>query len=719
MKTALSVALIVFVAIASLTCGSDDVLQLIPNQPPPSGDVLTDEQRMAVFDECRAFVDALGDITSEAAQQAIVTWLKARPEFEEAGIESGNVWAYFDDGQMVTILPDWLNKDETGGRLPYVIEGGKSSADGESHVTVGGRSDNNSETSGKGMDAGGRGQGIPEVKAGILFYGLGTAFQDDRNHLEIMFETGGRTEYKLTQQDATIDNLKAVKDSANAVVYILTHGGIGFKKIRILGERVFSLWTKDTLTAANQEKYKDDVNNGVLSYQLALQNEWRAYECHYAITQEFVKQYMSFAENAIVYVDACNSMNEGSKAFSDQVLDKCAKQKGTYVGWTKPMNAITYIPTARYIFDRMIGANDEGATQQNPPLQRPFDFVSAYEDMLTFPEVFHLGVSSSGGRLAYNSRSTSEVLLVPSISYITMYDWESIMVIHGMFSDGPPDQGHVFMNGSEVSVTLWTKKFIICKIDDDGADSFGEVWVMYNDQFSNAVPLTSWTIPLTVTRDEGGIKTEATLTLRLRGDVHPYRVKPNDTPVLERPDSLGAQLPADVGWQFGKVSTGHYSLGGSRQADCTIGECSVRDTYSWKPAAGDLPYDFTLGEFRYGATYLWSRDLQKITVRLGIYIPGIDVTEGVYMNCPRTGANNHSSTEMGSISVDVPSEDFDVLEFELDENYNIIVGDKPPKTRTLAWGQCNETITLSTQIKWGTVNAQSPPTAETAARVGL
>ncbi|MEJ1239315.1 hypothetical protein WBG78_14355 [Chryseolinea sp. T2] len=735
MKTALSVALLISVAMALLTCGgAEDLLQQNPtgNLPLP-GDPLTDEQRMAVLEDCRTFVNALGDITSDKAQQAIVEWLQSRPEFEDAGMESGNVWAYFYDGRVVTILPAWLSKEEPGGRVANTNDASGKYADGKcdskkssagesavagsdvGRITGETSAGGNSELgAGNGGGAGNRTTGIPLVKTGILFNGMGTAFEDGRQHLYDMF-TVSLADYKLMLQPASIDNLKAVKDQA--IVYVLTHGGIGFKKIRILGDRVYALWTSDLVTTLSDEKNKEDLDNGVLAYSLGLQNKNESLEWHYSITEEFVKKYMTFAENAIIYVDACNSMNDESKSFGEALLDKCANKKGTFVGWTKPTSSVAYIPTQRYIFDRMIASNDVSGTEQKPD-QRPFDFVSVYNDMFTYPEVFHLGVSKHGGRLAYNSRSTTEVLLTPSISYITMYDWESIMVLHGLFSDGPVQNGHVWINGKEASVIQWSKNFIICKIDDEGGDSFGNVMVTYNDQRSNTVPLSAWTIPLTVTRDEAGIKTEATLKLRLRGDVHRFRAEPNATPIVERFDSLGLEVVnGESGWQFSKESNGHYRVGGSRQAECTKDDCQYKDTHSWKEDEGDLPYDFSQNSFRFGALYLWSPDLKKLTVRLSFLIPKINSNEEFVVRCPKS-ESKHTDTDPKSLTVSVPSDDFDVVELKFDENFNI-VGDDKKKSRGYQWSHCDDTDSLVTHVKWPTVHPENPPTDETPARVGL
>jgi hypothetical protein len=109
MKSALISCMIIIVAMFLLTCsGSPEVVSpnpTIPNPNPGTGPILelTDEQRIAVLDECGAVADALGDLQSDAQQQALVTYLKSRGEFEDAGAMGGNVWARFHDGRWRTL----------------------------------------------------------------------------------------------------------------------------------------------------------------------------------------------------------------------------------------------------------------------------------------------------------------------------------------------------------------------------------------------------------------------------------------------------------------------------------------------------------------------------------------------------------------------------------------------------------------------------------------
>ena len=129
MKTALITSLIAGIAMLLLACSGSDIIPPTPNPPvpgPPQGGGpilnLTDEQRLQVLNECGVVAKSLGDLKSDAEQQALVTYLKSRGEFVDAGAGEGNVWAYFHDGRLALFIPDWLDKDsEIGGRWPRLI----------------------------------------------------------------------------------------------------------------------------------------------------------------------------------------------------------------------------------------------------------------------------------------------------------------------------------------------------------------------------------------------------------------------------------------------------------------------------------------------------------------------------------------------------------------------------------------------------------------------
>lgn len=388
MKNALIICMMVAVSIIMLTCGEAPELG-VPNPGPTPGPKLelTDEERLVVLKECSQTIDLLGDLKQDVAQQVLVAWFKSRPEFEDAGISNRNVWAYFHDGRIVNIIPNWEGADEDiGGRIPTDESPGRMGA----------------------PSGGARISTLPGSNKGTLFHALGRGFTDDRPFLKGLFEAS-HTEYTVDIQDASIENLKAVDDLG--IFYIRTHGGTAVRR----GAEVFMLWTTDTLSLANEQRYLPEWNSDMLVYCRALKNEGDSLEWHYGITAEFVRhsRYMNFAADAFIYIDACNGMTPAADGFKTSMIGETANDKGTYIGWTAPKSYHAGTPTARFIFDRLLGTHDQ-SNNSIEPVQRPFDWPSIFDDLFTF----NLGVSEHGGRLAYFSIYSTEPILTPSIEYI-------------------------------------------------------------------------------------------------------------------------------------------------------------------------------------------------------------------------------------------------------------------------------------------------------------
>src|SRR6187455_1400462 len=188
MRNALFISLVTAVSILLMTCGETEIMP--PPTPagsgPPASVPLTDEQRLAALKECKVFVDALGDLKSDAAQQILVSWLKTRPEFEEADTLGRNVWAYFHDGRLVMIVPDWLAAGENdGGRIGVSDHEGKK----------------------KTLLSAGRTSGQPGSNQVKMFFGLGKAFRDYRQFLKDIFsesERQSKAKYNVTLEEATV-----------------------------------------------------------------------------------------------------------------------------------------------------------------------------------------------------------------------------------------------------------------------------------------------------------------------------------------------------------------------------------------------------------------------------------------------------------------------------------------------------------------------------------
>ena len=708
MRNALFISLITAASILLLTCGEAEIQPPPipgPGTGPPASGPITDEQRLAALKECSDFVNALGDLRSESVQQILVAWLKARPEFEEADTLGGNVWAYFHDGRVAMFIPDRTTVDHRDGRIGQPDSEGKK----KTHPTAG-------RTSGQ--------PGTNQVK---LFNGHGEGGIDFRPLLQSMF-SNSKTQYKsnVTLEEATIENLKNTNDLG--VFFINTHGGMGRKKPKAENKRLFGLWTTDTTSLANERKYEADLNSYYLVYMHAYYN-YNVGEWHYGITDHFVRnnEYMNFAENALLYINACHSIGPNANVLKESMVKKAKGQKATYIGWTKVTDDGAGEAAAAFVFDRMLGTNmnidaHDGPIPAESPKQRPFDFSAIFKTMGNYVvDGSPVGVSRVGGHLDYYPRTnTSEIILTPSIEYITVDEYESKMYIKGLFGDYNSSDLIVTVGGGTVPAEYFDKNILQCDLPTTGPGSVGDVVVSIRGNKSNVVPLTEWIIPLDFEKEEMDIMLKGSLNLRIRGDVHPYRSKPGEVPKKERPDSLGFLAnPNFVGWPFAIGSTGNYTAGGRHYTECVSAKCHVIESLTALRKNGVLPYSIFEGPGDgFVGYYKWSVDMKTLYVSaLHAKVPNVGHEFESRVDCGQDPFETNQSAKR-ELEIRIP-EDLPVLQLHFDENYNILTGDfESSKEVTNQWGQCASTVKLNVKAKWPNVRPSHPPTRETEARMG-
>jgi hypothetical protein len=674
------IILIMVTGIAAMTCS--EAIEEIPippvNNPPPVTGTISDEDRHKVLEECAAFVDLLGDLTSDVAQQTLVQFLMTKPEFEEAGILGKNVWAYFQDGRMAMFIPNWEGAEEEGGRLAM----GEGSA-----------------VNGRPPSSGVRTQGLPKTNTVTLFHGLGKAFIEDRQFLKELFAKSN-TDYTVDLKDASIENLKAVKDLG--VFYIRTHGGLGLEKPKKDSSRVFALSTTNLANDENDKTYKVELDEYYLAYCLVVHDERGKSQWHYGITKAFVHKYMSFAENALQYIDACNSTTEDAMSFKDIMMWKAANRQATYIGWTAPKSQVAGTPTARYIFDRLLGAHDSAVPMEDP-VQRPFDVAAIFEDL----ESFDLGESSHGGKLTHYTTVPTKPILTPSIEYIDMWDYEGEMRIKGLFGK---EEGTVTVDDVAVPAD-WSDDLLVCHIPHTGPGSSGNVVVSVRGNKSNVVPLSDWTIPLTISKDELGMTTEAIFNLRMRADVHSYRSKPGESPKMPRDDIFSTLVRP-----FAFASSATYSVGGQTRITCTSAGCDIKDNRNVAARSGTLPYRLaSTGVLGFVAFYQWSSDMKKLTITLDVKIPDVGVEYQNITICP--GAPQVSVSKSAAVMFGIQRfvDPVATLELTLDDNFKILSGTKSTPLPGSPV-DCKGTIQIEAIAKWSSVVAAFPPSKDTEAR---
>jgi hypothetical protein len=475
--------------------------------------------------------------------------------------------------------------------------------------------------------------------------------------------------------------LKAVQ--GDGIFYIDTHG---FSATNRQGEEVFGIATSTSVDAS-----EEDLDTGRL---VDLKTGGSA--TSYLITAAFVRRYMSFAENAFVFINACGS--DSNEAFRRAFLDKGA---AFYAGWSQTVRDSSANIAAKFAFDRLLGANHFSLDREEPA-QRPFGYLPIWMDMrqrnydLDRFERHSDDPDWRGGvvRIARRSPAPPAQLrlhaadvtrvnggLRPSIYALFPDEAKGELHILGSFGRSPDE---VTVDGSPVQVTQFVEgaEYLTCRLPVSGAGSAGLVIVRVAGRVSNAVPLTEWRIRFRYTEELIDIvpplKKTAIIDMHLRGDIHPTRNVPHMTP---RPFGSSPVLsPAGdskVHWAFsgtgeGSPHVGTYALSGSGSA--TWGD----------PQRSSFVF---MGRFDPA-----TRAFTQALVRGGVWTAGTRTT---------TLPDGNSWDAEETLSIDPP----EAWDMPLDASYGISAG-------AVTWEGSGRRMLL----EWDAAPAGHPPTADTLSR---
>lgn len=486
------------------------------------GGAISDDTRLAVFSAVGLMADALPHTSLAADSLAIQQYLQSRPEVDVTIIApDGNVWARFTDGFLFgvfnNVIPD--------------IATAKSVA--------------------KGRDA-----ELPSTTNASLFYafgqGLTSAVSEIGGYL-------GNEGYSATiSQNVDVEDLKEVNNTTG-VFYIDAHGGLFYTDVGTRAQAApnsraamrsaaprdlffqpspvsFALSTSTLVSKANLSTYAQDWKNGRMIAVLAPNGVVEAGSTKivrrtiWCVTEKFVTQYMSFAKNSFVFINACTSYNDPFR------LACLSKGAGVYVGWSQTIGDTPSYEVAKIVFDELLGSN---VFVQQVPRQRPFDWPAIYGALVS-EHMDKPDASRPDSQLLYFTNTTAGsgdfAILAPTVSQVQPA--EKSLTISGTFGT---EQGTVTVGGAAANVTSWTSTSIVCDLPPAGdAGGSGDVVVTAKGLKSNAVRLTVWPFTINYTSttysvsnpdQTGTYVVTLTIQLMLRGDVHPQRLQPEQTAV--------------------------------------------------------------------------------------------------------------------------------------------------------------------------------------------
>lgn len=483
------------------------------------------EERTAVIEsvEQKGMELAAGGLSVDEQNAQLADFMTDQKQFAEVKVTpEQNVFGRFSDGRLYIYVNNRFPDFATGVSAPTVVR-------------------DNRQTMANPL--------VTTSKQARLFHSFGLGFNQQQHPIDTMggyLKDAGYTLNNPAEGDARLATLRGV--SGDGFFYLNSHGfGLELSDT----EKTYGVGSSTLRTDDNERlaEIKDDLNNKRILYATAPNGEsWSLLgktipkvDTRYAITHRFVEKYMSFGQNAVVFINACWSgftgVDQGAQAFMFACFKKGA---GTYLGWTNKVATPISEQAPLYFVDRLCGAND---TDPEDPKQRPFFVDEIVANMKS------KGLANSGAAelIVKNRVANTTIGVRPTIESLMMLEQTSQLAIFGQFG---PAAGDVFVGGQPATNVIWGPKEIICDIPKTGAGSYGEVMVKAHGKESNKRMLTLWSGPFSYTEtSEGSLKKTATGSLKFRADFAKIRKRPGAVPNRKNPVPIFLMDQSTLTWQ--------------------------------------------------------------------------------------------------------------------------------------------------------------------------
>ncbi len=500
----------------------------------PCGGTMSPGARMQTMAAVNQVCDSLaGD---PLFNSKLLTYLQSRPEFEDSGLSesSSNVWARFTDG--VLLIFSGNRAGATTGSASDLTDSFPSVQTQQYSSGRGGQPQPGNALSPEAYLT-----GLPKRSSVRMLNTLGAWFRPITGTLGSWLSSQG---YVVGNRDETVTGLRNV--GGDGVFFFSTHGGDGRARGSNGAVVVYGLWTSTIADSTNLGPYLQDLLTGRLCLQdgpIDLDPQGRQiWQLHYGITPKFVSYYWrNFAEDAMVYIDACGSDGAAAQELKAAIM---AKNASVYFGWTHVVASDASNLVAKFMFDRLLGANL--APPLEDPAQRPFDYEDVYNDLANRGLNVHTSTDpGSTTTFQYTAGPGAFGLLAPSIREFFIDEANDKIYVLGQFGDDPgPDMRRVTVNGEELPVDTWDGLMIVANIPNSGSGSAGplvvETRVPVDDgglvpliyRKSNTVNISEWKGQFRYTEvNAGALHLYITMNLHLRTDLQPYRRMPHEAPL--------------------------------------------------------------------------------------------------------------------------------------------------------------------------------------------
>jgi hypothetical protein len=339
------------------------------------------------------------------------------------------------------------------------------------------------------------------------------------------------------------------------VLQFATHGGDAVDRS---GHQVYTVATSSEWDNPSKPKDLESAEfmrdyglytNGMIAEIVATSPDTAKDAYVWGITEKFVRSYWTFADDALIVIDACALFATASgDSFAASLTQKAKNHRATVLGWSGDVRSDAAATILIRFFCRVLGDN----TIESPPVpRRPFRYGEVYQWMEQANEVQSPIASDHGTRLTMrpSSNDTDDGQLVPSVMKVNVLypgkksahpsQWQVEIV--GSFGPDPgSEQRSVTLGGKplEIYPEGWGETTIYAKLPPDMGSpaAYGTLIVEVRGHPSNQVPLTQWTGTMvqqqTLHDTQGQGQIMFTCPVRITGDMHAFRTKPLTSPII-------------------------------------------------------------------------------------------------------------------------------------------------------------------------------------------
>jgi hypothetical protein len=421
---------------------------------------------------------------------------------------------------------------------------------------------------------------LPDSKKYRLLTGIPSALMPDVTYkLMDWFNKAGYT--GGSPEPATLDNLRKPERDVG-VLYFSTHASHPPTTDQYCLGTATAWSSPQNTDSATLEDYRKGLVDAfwVEHKEDAQGNELRppVVASNWCIYPEFVTKYMNgvpngasgtLSRNSLVFLDACWSTSKDA----DSMRKSFSAPGSVYLGWPGETNPWKASTIARYLFDRLLGVNDEA---KSPP-QRPFDVGPVLKKAAQRTE-------AAGNPLTMTDNSQPGLALLPSIKRAIIAPPDQL-IIDGVFGeDYGESRRSVSVGGQLIKQCKWNADELQCTVTPDLA---GDIVVKVDERKSNPVPLTDWRVHVDYRyMEEGALVEENSLDGHFRADLLEFRNVPDEAPahrvidIRPETDSTGSWFSSGT-WNYGD-GTETWSGSGTYQMCATgAGQCNPGNPAVW------------------------------------------------------------------------------------------------------------------------------------------